>query len=155
MANVTSPTAAIITDLASTNLYTTTLDNDASKTDDTNLQSGLSTGMLISIVYGGSHVILLLILAARIYYQTKKENKSLSLSGYFWAIWKDRGVYSPLIIHIYDTATDVGVLYEWYDLALYERDEENIKSIDMEQLYDVFIFIFVEYSDVNRLQKHP
>ena len=65
--------------------------------------------MIISLVYGGCHVILLLILAFKIYYQTKKANKSLSMKGYFWALWKDRGVYTPLIVHIYDTAT--GMLF--------------------------------------------
>ena len=138
MANTSAPITTIITDVTSTNLYTT-LDsvNDASKSDS---ESGLSTRMVVTLVYGGCHILLLLTLAFRIYYQTKKEEKSMSLSGYFWALWKDRAVYSPLIIHIYDTATDIGVLYEWYDLALYERDEENIQSIDMEQLYDHFSF---------------
>eukprot|EP01084_Bolivina_argentea_P172221 298338_1 len=95
----------------------------------------LSTGMFISIVYGFSHLLLLLILAIHIYLNSRKESQKLSIKHFILDLWKERGIYTPLLIHIYDTATDVGVLYEWYKLAQIEKKGTNLKSLDMNQFF--------------------
>eukprot|EP01084_Bolivina_argentea_P172222 298342_1 len=125
--NVTTTHLTIVTAISTTN-YVTTLYKD--EEDDL-----LSTGMFISIVYGFSHLLLLLILAIHIYLNSRKESQKLSIKHFILDLWKERGIYTPLLIHIYDTATDVGVLYEWYKLAQIEKKGTNLKSLDMNQFF--------------------
>ena len=65
------------------------------------------TGLEITCIYGASHIVLLLLLALKLYWKSKNEGEKLSLSGYFYAIWKDREIYASVLVHIYDTATGI------------------------------------------------
>ena len=107
----------------------------------------MSGGLYVTIVYGSAHLILGLILAFTLFRLTKRSGESLQCKDFFYRLWKMRGVYTPLIIHIYDTATDIGVLYEWYKLSEYEQrgDEYNIESLDMKQLFWIGIGFMIAY----------
>eukprot|EP01083_Nonionella_stella_P104523 299674_1 len=108
--------------------------------------SDSGTGIIISIVYGTCHLILLLILCIKMYHNSMKANDKISIRKFAWSLWKQRGIYSPVIIHIYDTATDIGVLYEWYKLAQMEKNgERELKSLDMEQFFWVGIGFMIAY----------
>ena len=73
--------------------------------------ASLSTGALISIVYGGIHVILMMILAVKIFWKASQKNdESLSFNKFVLALWRQRGIYAPLLVHIYDTATGMSGL---------------------------------------------
>ena len=59
-------------------------------------------GLVVTAIYAGCYILLLLFLAFKIY---RDKGGSLTPWGYIAAIWKDRAIYAPLIVHIYDTAT--------------------------------------------------
>ena len=107
----------------------------------------MSSGAVVTIVYGCAQFVLLFILAIMIFLGAKEANEKLSIRKFFLKLWKLRGVYTPLIVHIYDTATDIGVLYEWYYLAQWENenDDNNIKSLDMQLLFDTAIGFMIAY----------
>eukprot|EP01084_Bolivina_argentea_P231815 390835_1 len=103
------------------------------------------SGLAITCIYGGSYVLLMLLLALKIYLHKKKNGVEYSAWGYIEAIWKDRGIYGALLVHIYDTATDFGVLWEWYHLWQIEKEGRNIISLDMEQFFTTAIGFLIAY----------
>ena len=48
-------------------------------------------------------------------------------------LWSYRSIYGAVIVHFYDTATDIGILIYWYKLMIDEQDE-NINST-MPEMY--------------------
>eukprot|EP01083_Nonionella_stella_P210962 763255_1 len=131
-------TAIMTTAIMTTAIMTTAIMTTAIMTtaNETMSDSDSGTGIIISIVYGTCHLILLLILCIKMYHNSMKANDKISIRKFAWSLWKQRGIYSPVIIHIYDTATDIGVLYEWYKLAQMEKNgERELKSLDMEQFF--------------------
>eukprot|EP01084_Bolivina_argentea_P052488 96430_1 len=111
----------------------------------------LSTGFLITIVYGSSQMFLLLLVAIKVYYVSRKDSDKVSCKSMMYSIWKERGVYSPVIIHIYDTATDIGVLYSWYKLSQYEKNVENLESLNMKQFFEIGIGFMIAYRSIAAL----
>lgn len=93
------------------------------------------TGLTVTLVYALSYLVLALLLAYLIHCQAKESGENLGTRKFLWRLWKMRGVYGPLLIHIYDTATDVGILYEWYQLMQEEKNGRNFNSVNMEQLF--------------------
>ena len=57
-------------------------------------------------------------------------------------IWKKRSIYTPMIIHIYDTATDIGVIYIWGTLALSNEDIAFINIMSFFILGIIFIILY-------------
>eukprot|EP01083_Nonionella_stella_P048656 129952_1 len=109
-------------------------------------QNSIVTGMGVAIGYGIAHGILVLMLATRLFYESRKDqNQKLSIRHFFLDLWKERGIYTPLLIHIYDTATDLGVLYEWRQLADYENRVRNLESLDMEQFFTTALGFMLAY----------
>eukprot|EP01083_Nonionella_stella_P096243 270481_1 len=96
---------------------------------------------IVSIIYFSINIIFLIALGAIVYNQGGHTLKSKS---YFKDIWNQRKIYAPLIIHFYDTATDIGVIYSWYLLM---RDENDYQSVDME----VFFWTGVSFLAVYRV----
>eukprot|EP01083_Nonionella_stella_P146202 459500_1 len=78
---------------------------------------------IVSIIYFSINIIFLISLAVIVYNQGGHKIKSKS---YLKDIWMQRKIYAPLIIHFYDTATDIGVVYSWYHLMGNDYD-----SVDM------------------------
>eukprot|EP01084_Bolivina_argentea_P052490 96434_1 len=111
----------------------------------------LSTGFMITIIYGSSQMFLLLLLAIKVYYVSKKDSDKTTCKRMMYSVWKERGVYSPVIIHIYDTATDIGVLYEWYKLAEYEKNVKNLESLNMNQFFWIGIGFMIAYRSIAAL----
>jgi len=103
------------------------------------------SGLTITCIYGGSHLFLMLLLALKIYLHKQKTGKEYSVWGYLTAMWKDRAIYGALLVHIYDTATDFGVLWEWYHLWQVEIEGRNIISLDMEQFFTTAIGFLIAY----------
>eukprot|EP01084_Bolivina_argentea_P121821 215901_1 len=81
-----------------------------------------------AIIYFSLYFILLVVLAIHIHsigdYDSKKD--------FLKIIWSKRAIYGQILVHVYDTATDFGVLIEWYLLA---NDGNNYNSIDMVALF--------------------
>eukprot|EP01083_Nonionella_stella_P029163 80363_1 len=80
---------------------------------------------IVSIVYFSINIVFLIGLAVIVYQQGGHEIKSKS---YLKDLWRQRKIYGPLIIHFYDTATDIGVIYSWYKLL---QDENDYDSVNM------------------------
>eukprot|EP01083_Nonionella_stella_P223828 797280_1 len=80
---------------------------------------------IVSIIYFTINMIFLIALGVIVYNQGAHEIISKS---YFKDIWNQRKIYAPIIIHFYDTATDIGVVYSWF---VRMRDEHDYESVDM------------------------
>ena len=93
-------------------------------------------------------MLLGLLLAVSLFAFSKKVGEKLSCKHFWYRLWKMRGVYTPLVIHIYDTATDIGVLYEWYKLAKREKNGTNIESLNMEQLFWIAMGFMIAYRGI-------
>ena len=95
----------------------------------------MSAGLIVTALYGSTHVLVALVLAVVIFMTARMDGEKLKVRHFFYRLWRMRSVYTPLIIHIYDTSTDIGVIYEWYLLARRERRGKNVESLDMEGLF--------------------
>eukprot|EP01083_Nonionella_stella_P099069 278625_1 len=96
---------------------------------------------IVSIVYFIINVAFTIALGFIVYKQGGHKIKSKS---YLKDIWNQRKIYAPLIIHFYDTATDIGVLYYWYEL---KEDSHDYESVDM----NIFFWSGVAFLIVYRL----
>eukprot|EP01084_Bolivina_argentea_P272992 464939_1 len=77
-----------------------------------------------SIIYFSTYIIVMVIFSIHIFLTKNYDKKKHFLK----VIWATRAIYGQILAHLYDTATDVGVLVEWYILAY---DDTDYKSIDM------------------------
>eukprot|EP01083_Nonionella_stella_P252786 870577_1 len=92
---------------------------------------GLSWSSLAAIVYFSLYTLLLFCIA--IYVAIKKEYDGIK--KFFKTIFKMRKIYGSVLVHLYDTATDVGVMIDWWFLAQDEKRGYNYESIDMANLF--------------------
>ena len=58
------------------------------------------------------------------------------------AVWSRKGIYLQVLVHLYDTATDIGVLIEWYRLAYDDIDYESINMKIMFWTSVTFLYIY-------------
>eukprot|EP01084_Bolivina_argentea_P056011 102566_1 len=86
---------------------------------------------IASIVYFSVNFIFLIILGFYVY--RSGSHQSIKSKSYLKDIWSQRKIYSPIIVHFYDTATDIGVVINWYYLMKQEQNNDDIdyKSVDM------------------------
>ena len=103
------------------------------------------SGLLITLLYGTVQLVLAIALAISIYVYCRKKGEKLKFIKFLYHVWKLRGVFTPLVIHIYDTSTDIGVLHEWYFLAQREKNGDGIKSLDMERLFWIAMGFMIVY----------
>lgn len=61
------------------------------------------------------------------------------------SIWDKRAIFSQILLHLFDTATDLGVLIDWGILAQKESDGQEIESIDMGALFLTAITFLILY----------
>eukprot|EP01084_Bolivina_argentea_P281277 481226_1 len=87
----------------------------------------LKYSTVVSIVYFVLNIIFTFSLAYHVY---KTGNHKLKSKSFVKDTWNQRKIFYPLLIHFYDTATDLGVIYNWAELA---KDEAiiNYESVDM------------------------
>ena len=83
---------------------------------------------IATIIYISLYVLILFIIGIII---KMKSGITICSKKYFKALWIQKGIYLAILIHIYDTATDVGVLIDWYFLMENERKGFNYENIDM------------------------
>ena len=89
----------------------------------------METSTLITVIYFFVNIVLLLILS----FYIMKTGEHSDLKSFGKDTWAQRKIYAPIIIHFYDSATDIGVVYYWHGLMM---DEQNgvydYESVDME-----------------------
>ena len=98
------------------------------------------SGSIVTLIYSACNFVLLCVLAIAVYIVGKKTGDKLSFIKFVRRLWSLRGIYSVLIIHIYDSATDIGVLYSWYQLW-----QLDIDTIDMKTFFWVAVSFIIAY----------
>ena len=99
--------------------------------------SGLDWRDIVTIIYFTLYLLLLLIISVITY--DSNESKKKWLSG----VWKKKSIYTPVIVHIYDTTTDIGVLMLWAQLAF--DDDENVDHVDIKAFFYLGVTFLVLY----------
>eukprot|EP01084_Bolivina_argentea_P064769 118079_1 len=84
----------------------------------------LSWSAVASIVYFCVYTGMMILLAMFVW---KKEDHNLDKT-FLKSVWIQRKIYAQVIVHFYDTATDIGVLITWY---LLHQDDNDYKNVDM------------------------
>lgn len=105
----------------------------------------MSSGLYITIVYGSAQLSLAFILGIITYISMKNAGEKFKCHKFLSRFWKMRGIYMPVIVHIYDTATDVGVLYEWYILMQKEKKGQTFDSLDMITFFWIAMGFMIAY----------
>eukprot|EP01083_Nonionella_stella_P002235 6438_1 len=99
---------------------------------------------LVSIIYFVLNIVCMLALAYYVYVSVN-EHKVKSKS-YLKDVWSQRKIVMPLVIHFYDTATDIGVIYNWAELMEKEQKPgKDYRSVDMKSFFwcgVAFLIIF-------------
>ena len=101
-----------------------------------------SWSTIAAIVYYSLNVAL--ILALSLYIHITEEHKDKK--AFLYAVWCRRAIYGQILVHLYDTATDIGVLIEWGELAY---DTNDYKSIDMRVMFYTSIAFMIAYRFFN------
>eukprot|EP01083_Nonionella_stella_P086916 241641_1 len=57
--------------------------------------------------------------------ETSPDANRLSMKQLFKVVWTKRAIYAPLLVHLYDTSTDIGVIVEWWILAEEPNNDLN------------------------------
>lgn len=112
---------------------------------ETESSQSMANALWVTVVYACANLFLSIVLAIGIYIYSKKSAEQFKFFKFLTRLWKLRGVFTPLIIHIYDTSTDAGVLYEWYVLAEVAKNDNKIKSINMKQFFWIAMGFMIAY----------
>eukprot|EP01083_Nonionella_stella_P098250 276217_1 len=82
---------------------------------------------IIAISYFSTYFLLLIFLGCIVWNQGNN-----SITSFFRGVWRQRSIYAAILVHFYDTATDIGVLIDWYILMENERNgTADYESLDM------------------------
>eukprot|EP01084_Bolivina_argentea_P072837 132226_1 len=88
----------------------------------------ISYSTTMTVVYFATYTLFLFVMGYIVYHKGK--HSSIKSKSYLKDLWSQRKIYAPLIVYFYDTATDLGVIVNWYFLMQYEK-KENYESVDM------------------------
>eukprot|EP01084_Bolivina_argentea_P096124 172809_1 len=102
----------------------------------------LEWGTVASIIYFSLYSLLLIVLAI---YLHKTEKHKKTCTSFLKTLWTRKGIYGQILIHLYDTSTDIGVLIQWRIYANKESEGENIESINMNGLFWTSISFIILY----------
>eukprot|EP01084_Bolivina_argentea_P240020 403304_1 len=100
---------------------------------------------IAAITYFSVYFLFLIGLSIVVY---TTQNHQLDKS-FFKSIWQQRKISGQVIVHLYDTASDVGVLITWYKLYNDELNGTDYKSIDMAVLFWAGCSVLAFYRIVN------
>ena len=75
---------------------------------------GNVSGTTATILYGSSQLFVALLCAVYLAYKTR--GSKIGCKNFVHDVWKMRGIFTPLIVHIYDTATG---LYIYYFISMF------------------------------------
>eukprot|EP01083_Nonionella_stella_P106141 305834_1 len=69
----------------------------------------------------------------------------------FSSINRKRAMYLAILIHIFDTATDIGVILDWHRLSQDEAQGKNLKGMDMQGFFYLSIGVLLFYRLVSSM----
>eukprot|EP01084_Bolivina_argentea_P109422 195591_1 len=97
-----------------------------------------------SIIYFSLYLFMLILLALHAHRTGNYKDKK----SFVKAVWLKKNIYAAILVHLYDTATDYGVIIEWWLLWQQERKGEiDYKTVDME----VFVFAAISFLILYRI----
>eukprot|EP01083_Nonionella_stella_P017473 48906_1 len=103
--------------------------------------TSLTWSDIASLTYGSSFVFLIMIISVMIYLSEKKQK---SFTSFIKKVWYLKSIYGALILYVYDTATDIGVVIFFYQLSKEEtNDEINYESINMKTMFELSVVSIV------------
>ena len=105
---------------------------------------GLEWSSIATITYFSVYTAMMMILS---YWIWKKEKHSLDRT-FLKSIWIQKSIYAQVIVHFYDTATDIGVLITWYYLY---ADDIDYVSVDMAVFFYSGVAVLAFYRFFNVL----
>eukprot|EP01083_Nonionella_stella_P008284 23835_1 len=100
-----------------------------------------SWSSIASAAYFSLYVLLLCIIAIGVAIRNEYDG----IKEFFKTVWKMRSIYAAVLIHFYDTATDIGVMVDWWLLAQDEASGVNYESVDMTNLFWASVAFLVLY----------
>eukprot|EP01084_Bolivina_argentea_P309439 535241_1 len=90
----------------------------------------LPLSTIIAIAYFSIYSTFTIMLAIIVYHTGKYE--SIKEKSFWKDLWSQKGIYGSVLVYFYDTATDLGVVINWYILMKAERNGEyDYISVDM------------------------
>eukprot|EP01083_Nonionella_stella_P251383 867381_1 len=93
----------------------------------------LQYSTIVAIIYFVVTIVFLFGLSFYVYKSGKHKFKSKS---YIKDVWSQKSIFFPLIVQFYDTATDIGVLCNWYILMKQEEDPNtDYESVNMKSFF--------------------
>ena len=95
------------------------------------------SGIEVSSIYFCVNQFLLLCLTIYVYLTEEHKN----IKEFLKTIWKRKWIYGEVTAHLYDTASDIGVLVDWYRLA----NDGNDYNINMQSMFWVSIAFHIWY----------
>eukprot|EP01084_Bolivina_argentea_P064399 117455_1 len=121
----------------------------------------LSAQYIALITYAAAYTSLVIFIGVYVYFarkrnpQTTPEEKSRT---YFEQVWYAREIYTAVVVHLYDQATDIAVMVQWGQLTKKEViDGVNLESVNMLTffipglafiiIYRVITMVFAIYED--------
>ena len=144
----------------------------------------LDSHYVILIIYASAYVGIIIAVGAYVYYKAKKarekaenlkdktnlskeelekarksksESQDAAPGNFFEQVWWAREIYTAVIVHIYDQATDIAVMVQWGSLLRQELEGDNLEGVDMRafffpglgfiMLYRVITMFFALYED--------
>eukprot|EP01083_Nonionella_stella_P237569 833289_1 len=79
-------------------------------------------------------------------YYVHKTEETTSKKSFLKAMWKKKSIYGQILVHLYDTATDIGVLIQWGYMAKSESDGTyDVTSLNMVYLFWISISFLIVY----------
>eukprot|EP01084_Bolivina_argentea_P083677 151497_1 len=93
---------------------------------------GLEFTTFIGIMYFCIYFVFMLLLAIYIWFKERHELDKAFLKS----VWTQRSLYGQVLVHFYDTATDLSIIVTWYALYQDELNGNDYESLDM----GVFLF---------------
>eukprot|EP01083_Nonionella_stella_P289572 985389_1 len=117
--------------------------------------TSLTWSDIASLTYGSSFVFLIMIISVMIYLSEKKQK---SFTSFIKKVWYLKSIYGALILYVYDTATDIGVVIFFYQLSKEEtNDEINYESINMKTMFELsvvsIVLVHISLPNVQKVHK--
>eukprot|EP01084_Bolivina_argentea_P070031 127387_1 len=99
----------------------------------------LGWSAIAAITYFSVYTTMMCLLALFIWREEHKFDRT-----FLQTVWIQRAIYAQVIVHFYDTATDIGVMITWYTLY---KDHIDYVSVDMAVFFwgSVAILLFYRF----------
>eukprot|EP01084_Bolivina_argentea_P127043 224760_1 len=96
---------------------------------------------IATISYFSTYILFIIALTVYVYITQRRQLDKSFLK----LVWQQRKILGQIIIHFYDTATDIGVLLSWYYLYQDELNGTNYESVDMGTFFWASCFVLIFY----------